>query len=153
MFNNEGSLMYHHHHFRYFHDGLKTIENFGTYIEDLVNNLAIIRQNSFEEKRDLEDVRNMLKTSPGFNKMVSPKKNQAPLKMKKGLHKIPIRGRGEPNGFFMTRFLFSILSSNTRSLQTRHLWTLPFKGWTKWGNDLSQAPISPLWILLSRSLK
>ena len=56
--------------FRYFHDGLKTIEHFGTYIEDLVNKLTIIRQNQFEEKRDLEDVRNMLKTSPGFNKMV-----------------------------------------------------------------------------------
>ena len=55
---------------RYFHDGLKTIEHFGTYIEDLVNKLTVIRQNQFEEKRDLEDVRNMLKTSPGFNKMV-----------------------------------------------------------------------------------
>ena len=63
-----------HQHFssfhRYFHDGLKTIEHFGTYIEDLVNKLTVIRQNQFEEKRDLEDVRNMLKTSPGFNKMV-----------------------------------------------------------------------------------
>ena len=56
--------------FRYFHDGLQTIEHFGTYIDDLVNKLTHIRQNQFEEKRDLEDVRNVLKTSPGFNKMV-----------------------------------------------------------------------------------
>ena len=35
---------------RYFHDGLKTIEHFGTYIEDLVNKLTVIRQNQFEEK-------------------------------------------------------------------------------------------------------
>ena len=57
--------------FRYFHDGLQTIEHFGTYIDDLVNKLTHIRQYQFEEKRDLEDVRNVLKTSPGFNKMVS----------------------------------------------------------------------------------
>ena len=35
--------------------------------------MSLIRQNQFEEKRDLEEVRNVLKTSPGFNKMV--KKN------------------------------------------------------------------------------
>ena len=55
---------------RYFHDGLQTIEHFGTYIEDLVSKLSVIRQSQFEEKRDLEEVRNMLKTSPGFNKTV-----------------------------------------------------------------------------------
>ena len=56
---------------RYFHDGLQTVEHFGTYIEDLVSKLSVIRQSQFEEKRDLEEVRNMLKTSPGFNKTVN----------------------------------------------------------------------------------
>ena len=56
--------------FRYFREGLQTIEHFGSYIEDLLNKMSIIRQNQFEEKRDLEEVRNVLKTSPGFNKMV-----------------------------------------------------------------------------------
>jgi len=65
----EKLLEYYKSQHKYFHDGLKTIEHFGTYIEDLVNKLTVIRQNQFEEKRDLEDVRNMLKTSPGFNKM------------------------------------------------------------------------------------
>lgn len=39
-------------------------------MEDLVTKLSDIRHNQFEEKRDLEDVRNVLKTSPGFSKMV-----------------------------------------------------------------------------------
>lgn len=56
---------------KYFHDGLQTVEHFGTYIEDLVSKLSVIRQSQFEEKRDLEEVRNMLKTSPGFNKTVN----------------------------------------------------------------------------------
>jgi len=56
---------------KYFHDGLQTVEHFGTYIEDLVSKLSVIRQSQFEEKRDLEEVRNMLKTSPGFNKTLS----------------------------------------------------------------------------------
>ena len=58
---------------RYFHDGLQTVEHFGTYIEDLVSKLSVIRQSQFEEKRDLEEVRNMLKTSPGFSKTVNHK--------------------------------------------------------------------------------
>ena len=37
--------------------------------------MSLIRQNQFEEKRDLEEVRNVLKTSPGFNKMVKKKFN------------------------------------------------------------------------------
>merc|ERR1711963_815509 len=65
----EQLLEYYKAQHKYFHDGLQTIEHFGTYIDDLVNKLTHIRQNQFEEKRDLEDVRNVLKTSPGFNKM------------------------------------------------------------------------------------
>jgi diphthamide synthase (EF-2-diphthine--ammonia ligase) len=56
---------------RYFTDGLQTIEHFGTYIEDLMNRLSHIRTEQEEERRDLIDVRNTLKNSPGFNKMVS----------------------------------------------------------------------------------
>merc|ERR1719346_971662 len=59
----EQLLEYYKAQHKYFHDGLQTIEHFGTYIDDLVNKLTHIRQNQFEEKRDLEDVRNVLKTS------------------------------------------------------------------------------------------
>ena len=74
-FNSNNMRIYSKNHLvfticRYFHDGLQTIEHFGTYIEDLVSKLSVIRQSQFEEKRDLEEVRNMLKTSPGFNKTV-----------------------------------------------------------------------------------
>ena len=57
--------------FRYFQEGLKSVELFGTCIEDLVKKMDHIRHNQFEEARELQDVKNMLKTSPGFNKMVS----------------------------------------------------------------------------------
>ena len=55
---------------RYFTDGLQTIEHFGTYIQDLMNRLTLIRSEQEEEKRDLVDIRNTLKNSPGFNKVV-----------------------------------------------------------------------------------
>ena len=61
--------------FRYFTDGLQTIEHFGTYIEDLMNRLSHIRTEQDEERRDLTDIRNTLKNSPGFNKVVSQLKN------------------------------------------------------------------------------
>jgi hypothetical protein len=57
--------------FRYFTEGLQTIEHFGTYVDDLTNKLADIRRDQTEEKRDLEEVKTLLKNSTGFNKAVS----------------------------------------------------------------------------------
>jgi len=53
----------------YFTDGLKTIEHFGTYIQELTVKLNHIRTSQDDEKRSLIEIRNSLKNSPGFNKM------------------------------------------------------------------------------------
>ena len=58
-------------HRRYFTEGLRTIENFGSYIEDLSQKLGHIHTEHEEEKKALFDVRNTLKNSPGFSKVVS----------------------------------------------------------------------------------
>ena len=109
---------------RYFHDGLQTVEHFGTYIEDLVSKLSVIRQSQFEEKRDLEEVRNMLKTSPGFNKTVIFSSSK-----KKNLDYI---------------FFKNVINRVTRSSLKKHLWVQPFKGWRECGVDLLQLRISPM---------
>merc|ERR1719323_390128 len=53
----------------YFRDGLKTIEHFGGYIQELTVKLNHIRTSQDDEKRSLIEIRNCLKNSPGFNKM------------------------------------------------------------------------------------
>ena len=50
---------------------MKTIEHFGGYIEELTVKLNHIRTSQDDEKRSLIEIRNCLKNSPGFNKMVS----------------------------------------------------------------------------------
>ena len=54
----------------YFQDGLKTIEHFGSYIQDLAQELHRIRQKQDEERKQLTDLRNLLKSSPVFDKEV-----------------------------------------------------------------------------------
>jgi len=60
---------YYHAQSSYFTDGLKTIEHFGAYIQELTVKLNHIRTEQDDEKRSLIDIRNSLKNSPGFNKM------------------------------------------------------------------------------------
>ena len=57
--------------FSYFTDGLRTIEHFGTYIEDLTVKLSGIKTQQEDERRALIDVKNCLKNSAGIHKMVS----------------------------------------------------------------------------------
>jgi Arf-GAP/SH3 domain/ANK repeat/PH domain-containing protein len=57
--------------FSYFQDGLKTIEHFGSYIQDLSQGLQRIRQKQDEERKQLADLRQLLKSSPVFDKEVS----------------------------------------------------------------------------------
>ena len=51
---------------------MKTLEHFGSYIEDLDLKLGSLRTRQEDERRSLIDVKNCLKNSPGFSKMVSP---------------------------------------------------------------------------------
>lgn len=60
---------YYHAQHSYFTDGLKTIEHFGSYIQELTVKLNHIRTGQDDEKRSLIEIRNSLKNSPGFNKM------------------------------------------------------------------------------------
>ncbi|XP_040581690.1 arfGAP with SH3 domain, ANK repeat and PH domain-containing protein isoform X2 [Lepeophtheirus salmonis] len=55
--------------YNYFSEGLQTIEHFGNYIEDLTYKLHLIKQQQQEEKSHLLDLRNLLKSSPGFSKV------------------------------------------------------------------------------------
>lgn len=55
----------------YFQDGLKTIEHFGSYITDLSQGLQRIRQKQDEERKQLADLRQLLKSSHVFDKEVS----------------------------------------------------------------------------------
>ncbi len=57
--------------YRYFSEGLKTVEHFGSYVEDLSSRLTHIASEHEEERRALVDIRNTLKNSPGFSKVVS----------------------------------------------------------------------------------
>lgn len=60
---------YYHAQCSYFTDGLKTIEHFGAYVQELTIKLNHIRTEQDDEKRSLIEIRNSLKNSPGFNKM------------------------------------------------------------------------------------
>lgn len=51
----------------YFQDGLKTIEHFGSYVQDLSAGLARIRQKQEEERKQLNDLRQLLKSSTVFS--------------------------------------------------------------------------------------
>lgn len=53
----------------YFKDGLKTIEHFGTYIEDLTSKLQAIRQKQDEEKKRLVELRTLLRSTPDFDRV------------------------------------------------------------------------------------
>ena len=57
--------------FRYFSEGLRMVENFGGYVEDLSAKLVHIASDQEKERRELVDITNTLKNSPGFNKVVS----------------------------------------------------------------------------------
>jgi Arf-GAP/SH3 domain/ANK repeat/PH domain-containing protein len=50
---------------------LKTIEHFGSYITDLSQGLQRIRQKQDEERKQLADLRQLLKSSHVFDKEVS----------------------------------------------------------------------------------
>lgn len=52
----------------YFQDGLKTIEHFGNYVADLSIKLQKIRQKQDEERKQLSELRNVLRSAPGFEK-------------------------------------------------------------------------------------
>jgi len=54
---------------RYFTDGMKTIDHFGNYIQDLTTKVNHIKTEQEDEKRALIEIRNSLRNSPGFNKM------------------------------------------------------------------------------------
>ena len=47
------------------------VENFGGYVEDLSSKLVHIASDQEKERRELIDITNTLKNSPGFNKVVS----------------------------------------------------------------------------------
>lgn len=52
----------------FFKDGLKTIEHFGTYIEDLSKKLQAIRLKQDEEKKKLVDLRLLLRSAPDLER-------------------------------------------------------------------------------------
>lgn len=62
---------YYHAQTNYFQDGLKTIEHFGNYIADLSIKLQQIRQKQDDERKRLAELRNVLRSAPGFEKEVS----------------------------------------------------------------------------------
>ncbi|EFX70312.1 hypothetical protein DAPPUDRAFT_202418 [Daphnia pulex] len=68
-------LEYYHAQHNYFQDGLKTIEHFGSYITDLSQGLQRIRQKQDEERKQLADLRQLLKSSHVFDKEVSLRGN------------------------------------------------------------------------------
>ena len=47
------------------------VEHFGGYVEDLSSKLVHIASDQEKERRELTDITNTLKNSPGFNKVVS----------------------------------------------------------------------------------
>ncbi|XKL63618.1 hypothetical protein PGB90_005982 [Kerria lacca] len=54
--------------FSYFHDGLKTIELFGDYVANLSAKLQQVRQKQDEERRKLNELRQLLRSAPGLEK-------------------------------------------------------------------------------------
>lgn len=57
---------YYHAQTSYFQDGLKTIEHFNGYINELSSKIAKIKCKQDEERKKLLDLRNILKSSGGF---------------------------------------------------------------------------------------
>ena len=57
--------------FSYFQDGMKTIEHFNSYIEELVGQLSSIKQRQDLERRKLIELRDQIKTSITAYKEVS----------------------------------------------------------------------------------
>lgn len=62
---------YYHAQTNYFQDGLKTIEHFGSYIADLSIKLQKIRQKQDEERRQLAELRTLIRAAPGIEKEVN----------------------------------------------------------------------------------
>ncbi|XP_065224976.1 arfGAP with SH3 domain, ANK repeat and PH domain-containing protein [Planococcus citri] len=62
---------YYHAQTNYFHDGLKTIEDFGNYVADLSARLQQIRQKQDDERKRLNELRQLLRNAPGLEKEVS----------------------------------------------------------------------------------
>ncbi|KAL0268563.1 UNVERIFIED_CONTAM: hypothetical protein PYX00_010454 [Menopon gallinae] len=62
---------YYHAQTNYFQDGLKTIEHFGSYVADLSIKLQKIRQKQDEERKQLSELRNVLRSAPGFEKEIT----------------------------------------------------------------------------------
>lgn len=58
-------------YFSYFHDGLKTIEHFGDYVANLSVKLQQVRQKQDEERKRLNELRQLLRSAPGLEKEVS----------------------------------------------------------------------------------
>ena len=54
----------------FYRDGLKTIEHFQSYIDELAENVHKIKLRHDEEKKKLVDLRNLLKTSLSLDKEV-----------------------------------------------------------------------------------
>lgn len=52
---------YYHAQTSYFQDGLKTIEHFNTYINELSQKVAAIKQKQDDERKSLMELRNMIK--------------------------------------------------------------------------------------------
>lgn len=65
--------------FSYFQDGLKTIEHFGSYVADLSIKLQKIKQKHDEEKRKLNELRTLIRTTPSIEKEVSILKTVFPI--------------------------------------------------------------------------
>lgn len=62
-------IEYYHALNNYFKDGLKTIEHFGTYIEDLSLKLQTIKQKQDEERKQLLELRTLLRSTPDFDRV------------------------------------------------------------------------------------
>ncbi|XP_022101449.1 arf-GAP with SH3 domain, ANK repeat and PH domain-containing protein 1-like isoform X3 [Acanthaster planci] len=58
----------------FYRDGLKTIEHFQSYIDELAENVHKIKMRHDEEKKKLMDLRNLLKTSLSLDKETPPEK-------------------------------------------------------------------------------
>lgn len=62
-------IEYYHALNNYFKDGLKTIEHFGTYIDDLSVKLQNIKQKQDEERKKLLELRTLLRSTPDFERV------------------------------------------------------------------------------------
>ncbi|XP_014679477.1 PREDICTED: arf-GAP with SH3 domain, ANK repeat and PH domain-containing protein 2-like isoform X2 [Priapulus caudatus] len=63
---------YYHAQNNFFQDGLKTIEHFSSYISDLSNTLTVIKLRQDEEKKQLTDLRTLLKAVSSLDKESQP---------------------------------------------------------------------------------